>query len=505
MPEKLLLEIKGVSKFFPGVRALDNVSFDLRKGEVHALCGENGAGKSTLMKIISGLYKADEGEIIYKGEPVAFNDSKESSSAGISIIYQELNLIPHLTVAQNIFINREPLSGFGIIVDEKKMRQDAVEILDRLNVKINPDAEVRTLPVSKQQMVEIAKALSTKSEILIMDEPTSALTENEIEELFKVISSLKNEGVGIIYISHRLEELKHIVDRISVFRDGQYISTDKFSDVTLPQIVNKMVGRDLKNQFPVRKSKPTGKKIFEVKNLNRPGKIENINFDLYEGEILGFSGLMGAGRTETARAIFGADTDVTGEVILGGKVLNIKNPREAIQNGIAYLPEDRKREGLAVNMLLFENITLANLAEVSKSFGVISRKAENQVSEKYIKDLSIKTSSDSQIVKNLSGGNQQKTVISKWLFKKSNVLIFDEPTRGIDVGAKYEIYKLLDELALNGIGIIIISSELPEILGLTDRVVVMCSGKVANILKTRETTQEQILNYAAGISSNNDN
>jgi ribose transport system ATP-binding protein len=494
-----LLEIRHVSKSFPGVKALDDVSFNLRKGEIHALCGENGAGKSTLMKIISGLYLPDSGEIHYKGKQVHFTDPKESSEAGINIVYQELNLVPHLTVAQNIFINREPVK-FSFIVDEDKMRKDAIKIFKRLNGNIDPDAEIRQLTVSKQQMVEIAKALSFKSEVLIMDEPTSALTESEIEELFDVLKRLRSEGVGIIYISHRLEELKHIVDRVTVFRDGKHISTHDFDKVTIQDIINNMVGRKLDKQFPERKSVPGNKKILQVKGLSRPGVINDITFDLYEGEILGFAGLMGAGRTEVARAIFGADPDVTGEIILDGKKITIQSPREAVLQGVAYLSEDRKHEGLALNMKLFENITLANLDEFS-SFGVLNQDREKKAAREYIKSLSIKASSEQQVTKNLSGGNQQKGVIAKWLLRKSRVLFFDEPTRGIDVGAKYAIYELLDELARQGIGIVMISSELPEILGLTDRVIIMCNGKIASVVETKRTTQETIVRYAAGLQA----
>ncbi len=496
-----ILRVENMTKRFPGVIALDRVSFDLRRGEVHALVGENGAGKSTLMKILSGVYQPDEGAIYLKGQPVVFHNPIEAQRAGISIIYQELNLMPHLTVAQNIFIGREPLKKGGSI-DDKKMSEDAAAILSQLHVDIDPDVPVYMLPLSKRQMVEIAKALSYQAEVFIMDEPTSSLTESEIEELFKVIHRLRDRGVGIIYISHRLEELKYIADRVTVLRDGRYVSTDEYQSVTIDEIVRKMVGRPLEEKFPPRTSTPTNKKILEVRNITRVGVLHDISFDLYQGEILGIAGLVGAGRTELARAIFGADPKDEGEIFLFGEKVNIFSPTDAIRAGIGYLPEDRKLAGLALEMLLTENITLANTEEVSNSLGIISNKKEKQVAEQYVKELDIRTPSVFQVVKNLSGGNQQKTVLAKWLFRKAKVLIFDEPTRGIDVGAKYAIHKLIDSLAKNGVGIIMISSELPEILGMTDRILVLHEGRLVGILQTKETNQEEILNYATGLTSN---
>lgn len=496
---EIILKVDNVSKSFPGVKALDGVSFDLRKGEVHALVGENGAGKSTLMKILSGVYQADEGSIHLKGKAIAFRDSTQARDAGIGIIYQELNLIPHLSVAANIFIGREPLTRFGTL-DEKSMNAEAVLILKRLNIHLDPTILLKNLPVSKQQMVEIAKALSYDSEILIMDEPTSALTETEIDELFTVIHSLRDRGVSIIYISHRLEELKHIVDRISIFRDGHSVSTDDYSAIGMEEIINRMVGRKLEKQFPPKQNVPTAEKILEVRRLHRKGVLDDISFDLYRGEILGISGLMGAGRSELARAIFGADPIDSGEVILNGNKILVKSPPDAIRAGIAYLSENRKEEGLAVKMQLSENVTMANVQEISRRFGVLSRNREMEVTQRYTKDLNIRTPSLTQIVNNLSGGNQQKVVVAKWLFCDSKVLIFDEPTRGIDVGTKYAIYELIGFLASQGRGIIMISSELPEILGLTDRVLVMHEGNLAATLITTKTTQEEILNYAANVA-----
>ncbi|MEJ5310549.1 MAG: sugar ABC transporter ATP-binding protein [Anaerolineae bacterium] len=496
---EVILEVENVSKSFPGVKALDGVSFDLRRGEVHALVGENGAGKSTLMKILSGVYQPDDGIIRYKGKPVTFSDVTQARKAGIAIIYQELNLIPHLSVAANIFIGREPLTRFGTL-DEKRMNADAVAMLARLNVALDPTIKLNQLPVSKQQMVEIAKAISFDSEVLIMDEPTSALTESEINELFRIIHTLRDQGVAIIYISHRLDELKHIVDRISIFRDGRSVSTDDYTAISMGEIVNRMVGRKLENKFPPKQNVPTTEKILEVRHIVRTGVLHDISFDLYRGEILGIAGLMGAGRSELGRAIFGADPIDSGEVLMNGHKLSLRSPADAIKAGIAYLSENRKEEGLAVKMTLAENVTMANVLEICRRFGVLSRGQEIEVTQRYVKSLNIRTPRLTQIVNNLSGGNQQKVVVAKWLFCDSKILIFDEPTRGIDVGTKYAIYELIGALAREGRGVIMISSDLPEILGLTDRVLVLHEGKLAATLTTAQTTQEEILNYAAGVA-----
>jgi ribose transport system ATP-binding protein len=495
---ELLLQVNDVSKGFPGVQALDRVSFQLRRGEVHALVGENGAGKSTLMKILSGVYRPDSGTILFKGRPAHFQNAREAAAAGIGIIYQELNLIPHLTVAQNIFIGREPRTRLGYI-DDRKMVVDAAGILARLNLNLDPTVRLNQLPVSKQQMVEIAKALSRDSEVLIMDEPTSALTETEIDELFKLIHGLRERGVGIIYISHRLDELKHIVDRITIFRDGHYVGTSDYAAITMDEIVARMVGRKLENLFPPRANQPTGKKLLEVKHLVRRGILKDISFDVYQGEILGIAGLMGAGRSELARAIFGADPVYGGEVWMEGRKLDIRGPDDAIRHGIAYLSENRKEEGLAIKMRLDQNVTMANLAEVSRRFTVISGAQEQRAAQRYVDQLEIHTPGVQQVVNNLSGGNQQKVVIAKWLFRDARVLIFDEPTRGIDVGAKFAIYELIERLAREGVGVIMISSELPEILGMTDRVLVLHEGSLTATLRTKDTNQEEILNFAAGL------
>ena len=497
---EVILEVENVSKSFPGVQALDSVSFTLRQGEVHAIVGENGAGKSTLMKILSGVYQADQGTIRCKGKVVNFRNVNQAYDAGIRIIYQELNLVPHLSVAANIFIGREPLTRLGTL-DKKKMNADAIAILNRLNIRLDPTIRLNKLPVSKQQMVEIAKALSTESEVLIMDEPTSALTESEIDELFEVIHTLRDRGVAIIYISHRLEELKRIVDRISIFRDGHSVSTDNYSAIGMDEIVNRMVGRKLENKFPPKQNTPTTEKLLEVRNIARSDILRDISFDLYRGEILGIAGLMGAGRSELGRAIFGADSIDSGEVIMNGNRLSLRSPADGIKAGIAYLSENRKEEGLAVRMKLTENITMANVQKISQNFGVLSSSREMEVAQRYVGELLIKTPSLFQIVNNLSGGNQQKVVVAKWLFCNSKILIFDEPTRGIDVGTKYAIYELIGALARDGRGVIVISSELPEILGLTDRLLVLHEGKLAATLTTADTTQEEILSYAAGIAT----
>lgn len=493
-----LLRLEDICKEFPGVKALSDVRFDLRSGEVHAVCGENGAGKSTLMKIISGVYQPTSGTILHKGQKVQYASPLESEAAGIAIIHQELNLVPHLSVAENIYLAREPKKGF--LVDRKKLRADAGRCLDRLGVDISPDMLVRGLSVAQCQMVEIAKALSLDAEVLIMDEPTSSLTEQETRLLFKVIRDLKASGVGIVYISHRLDEMAEIVDRVTVLRDGRYISTDDFKSITVDDIVTRMVGRSLEEKFPERTSRPTDEVIFYVKGLTRTGVFHDVNFELRRGEILGFAGLMGAGRTEVARAIFGADAFDAGTITFEGRELSIKSPQDAIEEGIAYLSEDRKSDGLAIKMSVAANTSLANMEEVSNRFGLIDFKKHDEVAQRYVDLLNVRTPSIKQTVRLLSGGNQQKIIIGKWLFRQSRILFFDEPTRGIDVGAKFAIYKIMDELAARGIGVILISSELPEVLGLTDRIAVFHEGTITGVLETAKTNQEEIMRYASGYS-----
>ncbi|WP_298376025.1 sugar ABC transporter ATP-binding protein [Azospirillum sp.] len=493
-----VLRLTNVSKHFPGVRALDEVCFDLRRGEVHAVCGENGAGKSTLMKIISGQYQPDGGSIAYKGEARRFANSLDAERAGIAIIHQELNLIPHLSVAENIYLAREPKRGW--FIDRATLRRNAQACLDRLGVDIRPDALVKSLSVAQCQMVEIAKALSLNAEIVIMDEPTSSLTESETALLFQVIHELKREGVGIVYISHRLDEMAAIVDRVTVLRDGRYVSTHDFAATSVDDIVARMVGRSLEEKFPERTSVPTDEVLLSVSGLTRRGVFHDVGFELRRGEILGFAGLMGAGRTEVARAIFGADPLDAGRIRLGEREITVRSPRDAIDHGLAYLSEDRKSHGLAVKMSVVQNLTLATMDAMSNRFGFIDFAAEAKAAKTYIDLLSIRTPSPHQVAKLLSGGNQQKIVIGKWLLRQSRILFFDEPTRGIDVGAKFAIYQLLDRLAAQGIGVVLISSELPEILGLTDRVAVFHEGRITAVLNTRQTSQEEIMHHASGHS-----
>lgn len=499
MSNEIILTMKNISKSFSGVNALKNVELTLRKGEVHALMGENGAGKSTLMKCMIGVHQADEGEIVYKGKPVQFASVLDAQKSGISMIFQELNLIPHLTVAENIFFAREPLKHG--LVDKDKMIEESAKLLSLFEIDVNPTDEVRLLPVAKQQMVEIAKALSFDVEVLIMDEPTSALTEKEIDKLFELVDKLRSKGVSIVYISHRMEELKRICDHITIFRDGTYVSTHKFNEITMNEIITKMVGRSLDNHFPPKTAIVTNDIILSVMNAERYGVFEPLNFDLRKGEILGITGLVGAKRTELARAIFGADPLDSGEIYVHDQKVSIKNPNDAIQAGIAYLSEDRKLNGVAVRMSIRENITMASMDKVANAMGVISYEEEEKASNTFIDKMEIKAPTIEQKVQNLSGGNQQKVVIGKWLFRDAKVMIFDEPTRGIDVGAKYAIYQLLDELAAKGVGVIVISSELPEILGVSDRIIVMREGRMTGMLETKKTNQEEIMHYATGVKN----
>lgn len=488
-----LVRLKNISKQFPGVKALDDVSFDLKPGEVHALVGENGAGKSTLMKILSGIYEKDEGDFFVCGKPINNLTPKKAQTLGIAIIHQELNMCEHLTVAENMFLGREE-SKFDVI-RQGSLNQKARKYLDMLHLDINPNKVVGELSVSQQQMVEIAKALSTNARIIIMDEPTSALTEREIVELFKIVKSLRDFGCGIVYISHRLEELNQIVDRVTVLRDGKLVTTIAFSETSIPEIISLMVGREIKEKFP-RVSCPKGKKILEVRGLNAGPLVKDVSFDLFEGEILGFAGLMGAGRTELVKAIFGAAPIESGRISLLGKKLRIRNPIDAIRAGIACAPEDRKKEGLCVKLTIRENVGLANLDKICNALGVVSKKKEVALTERAVRELKIKTPSQTQLVVNLSGGNQQKIVVGKWLVRDANVVIFDEPTRGIDVAAKVEIYNLMNSLKQRGIGVMFVSSEMPEVIGMSDRVMVMCDGRITGDMPIEEATQDKILQCA---------
>ncbi|HEY5670502.1 MAG TPA: sugar ABC transporter ATP-binding protein [Anaerolineales bacterium] len=493
---KVLILMEGIEKRFPGVHALNQCRFELRSGEVHALVGENGAGKSTLMKILGGIYHKDAGSIYLEGQEVEIQNPRMAQELGISIIHQELNLMPHLTVAQNIFIGREPRSNIPFIVDDRITNQHAERLFKMLNLQLDPVAKVADLTVAKQQMVEIAKALSFNAKILVMDEPTAALTETEIDELFRIIRQLREKGVGIVHISHRLEELKQISDRVTVMRDGKYIDTKRIQDVTIDQIISMMVGRTIYETAPELPENPDQDIVLEVRNINRGKVLKDVSFNLKKGEILGFAGLIGAGRTELARAIFGADAYDSGEVIIKGQRVNIKSPGDAVTHGIGYLSEDRKRYGLTLGMDVKENIAMAAMKNFLNWFGWVDFKKTVVRGQEMVKALNIKTPNLEQQVKFLSGGNQQKVVIGKWLTADTEILIFDEPTRGIDVGAKSEIYKLLNDLAHQGKAIIMISSELPEILRMSHRVVVMCEGRVTGILNAGEATQESIMKYA---------
>lgn len=496
--EEYIVELKNVVKSFPGVLALDNVQFNLKSGEVMALLGENGAGKSTLMKILSGVYTRDSGEMRIFGKEMGDMTPKLAQEVGVAIIHQELNMCQHLTVAQNMFLGREMIRNGQ--VDNRAMNREAKKILDDLNIDLDPDTVVGDLAVSKQQMVEIAKALSTNAKILIMDEPTSALTSKEIDDLFVIIRKLKADGKGIVYISHRLEELQYIVDRVTIMRDGKYILTKNFSDMTMEEIISNMVGREIKEKFP-RISCNKGRKILEVRNLNAGHMVRDINFDLYEGEIVGFAGLMGAGRTETTRAIFGVDPKESGEILLDGKPLKIGCPMDAIKAGIVLAPEDRKKDGLCTKLSIRDNIALPNLDILCDKFGVVNRRKEKEMSDKAVRDLMIKLPNDQVNAGSLSGGNQQKVVVGKWLARNSRVVIFDEPTRGIDVAAKVEIYNLMNQLKAQGIGVMFVSSEMPEIMGISDRIIVMCDGRITGELMREDATQDQILTYATRFES----
>ncbi len=491
---EVILQMKEIDKSFPGVHALDHVNLDVKKGEVHALMGENGAGKSTLMKVLTGIYSKDGGSIIYEGKEVEFSNPREAQSAGIVIVHQELNMMGHLTVAQNIFIGREIMNGS--IIDDAKMNAEAKKLFDKLHIDIDPTETMSRLTVGKQQMCEIAKAISHDAKVIVFDEPSAALTEAEIDELFKIIRDLREKQLGIVYISHRMDEIKVITDRVTVMRDGAYVGTLITEDCTKDDIINMMVGRviyeDPKTESAVPKDAPV---VLKVEHLNAGKMVQDISFELHKGEILGFSGLMGAGRTETARALFGADPKESGDIYINGQKVDIKDPQDAVRHGIGYLSEDRKRYGLVVGKSVAENSTMACLKDFMKGV-FIDKKKERKVAQEYVDSLKTKTPSVEQLIVNLSGGNQQKVVIAKWLVKDCDILIFDEPTRGIDVGAKSEIYHLMNKLASEGKSIIMISSEMTEILRMSDRIVVMCEGRKTGEINISEATQENIMHAA---------
>lgn len=500
-PENLLLEMRNITKRFPGVLALDKVKLELRYGEVHCLVGENGAGKSTLMKILAGAVPMDEGEIYLEGKKVEIASPFHAQQLGISMIYQEFNLIPYLSVAENIFLGREPKKGVTPLIDWKKMYSDAEKVLTRVGLKLDVRKPVAELSVAQQQMVEIAKALSIKAKIIVMDEPSATLTEHELKTLFEIIRTLRRQDLGIIYISHRLEELYEIGDRVTVMRDGQYIGTFDICDVSREEIIRMMVGRELTEEYPKVFFK-RGPERLRVENLTRKGVFENISFSVHAGEIVGLTGLVGAGRTEVVRAIFGADPLDKGKIYVDGMEVKIRSPQEAIRYGIGLLTEDRKNQGLVLSMTVRENTTLANLKAITKWL-FLNIPEEKRVAKRFVEELQIRTPSIEQIVQNLSGGNQQKVVLAKWLFTNSKILIFDEPTRGIDVGAKAEIFKLMNKLLEQGVAILMISSELPEVLGMCDRILVMHEGKLAGELSREEATQEKIMQLATGYIKRN--
>lgn len=494
--ENALVVMEGINKSFPGVIALDDCRITLNKGEVHALVGENGAGKSTLMKILTGVYTKDAGRISINGEEATINNPRDALKFGVSIIHQEFNLMPHLTVAQNIFIGREAYQKNRILLNDIEINIKTENLLKLFNLNIDPTIKVSSLTVAKQQMVEIIKAISYNSRILIMDEPTAALTETEINDLFRVIKQLRQSGVGIIYISHRLAELKQIADRVTVMRDGKYVDTLDINDVTTDDIIKMMVGREIYVSAPLVRTTTDSAIALETRGLCSGRLVKDISFKLKQGEILGLSGLMGAGRTETARAIFGADERDSGEIYVYGKKVDIKTPSDAVNEGIAYLSEDRKLFGLALGLDVETNICLAYLKKFTRFFGFVDTEKTNKKAKDMVEKLQIKTPSLKQKVINLSGGNQQKTVIAKWLTRNCNILIFDEPTRGIDVGAKSEIYNLLNNLAKEGKAIMVISSELPEIIRISHRVIVMCNGRITGEVTGDEINQEKIMYLA---------
>ena len=488
--------MRDISKRFPGVLALDNVSLSIERGEVHALLGENGAGKSTLMKILSGAYKKDAGEIIFDGQPVQINSPRQAQELGVSIIYQELNLVPQLSVAENIFLSSLPMKNPACI-DWKRVYSDAQTIIDSLEVDINVRSRISSLGIAQQQMVEIAKALNHQAKVIVMDEPSAPLTDKETAKLFKTIAKLKSEGVAVIYISHRLEETMQIADRATIMRDGKTITTVNVSDITIDDLIRGMVGHDLKEQFPKRDC-PISEVGFRVEGISREGILNNISFEARKGEVVGICGLVGAGRTEVMRALFGADHRSSGTVYVGGKQVEILRPIDAIHHGIALIPEDRKGQGVSLTLSIRENISLVMLHTL-QSFLRISRKKERTLVDSYMNALAVKAPSMEQLTKNLSGGNQQKVVVAKWLATNADIIILDEPTRGIDIGAKYEIYLIMNRLVKEGKSIIMISSEMPELIGMSDRIIVMHQGSVSGELAKEEVSQERILEMASGM------
>jgi len=495
---EFILELKGIKKRFPGVQALDGVDFNVKPGEIHALVGENGAGKTTLIKIVSGVYQPDSGEIFYKGKRVTIHDPRHAQELGIATIHQEPSLYPDLSVLENIFMGRQPSRGLFGFIDWKTMRAKAEEVFHSIGVEIDLNIPAGYLSVANQQLVQIAKALSQKAQVLIMDEPTSPLSQKETEALFNIVRKLRDQGVAIIYITHRLEEVFILADRVTVLRDGKYIGTHPIGEVSPQFLISLMVGRTLTQLFPKEKVQ-IGAPILRVRGLTKRGRFYDVNFELRRGEILGLAGLVGAGRSEVAHAIFGVEPADEGEIEVDGHRVSIRNPWDALAAGIAYLPEDRQREGIIGPLKVRENISLAILEGLCNA-GIISLRKEKALAEEYVEKLDIRTPSVEQLVRNLSGGNQQKVVVARWLASKPRVLIMDEPTRGIDVATKAEIHRLMSQFAKQGMGIVMISSELPEILGMSDRILVMREGRIVGELSREEATQERIMSLASGVA-----
>ncbi|OWF74495.1 sugar ABC transporter ATP-binding protein [Yersinia alsatica] len=489
-----ILEAEGISKQFPGVKALNKVGIKIKPGSVHALMGENGAGKSTLMKCLIGIYHPDEGTIKVKGEVVTFSDTLDALHAGIAMIHQELNLVPHMTVAENIWLGREPVH-YGL-VNHDLLNSKTGDLLQHLNIRLKPEMVVGELNIASQQMVEIAKAVSYDADILIMDEPTSALTEGEVFHLFAIINELKEQGKGIIYISHKMDEIFEITDEVSIFRDGMFVATDKTENLTKQSLITMMVGRELTHMFP-KFNNNIGEEVLKVSALRRDGLFRDISFTVKRGEILGVAGLVGAGRSEVMESLFGMHPADSGEIFIEGLPVKIDSPSKAIEQGLAFLTEDRKKSGLFLVLSVVENMSIVNLSEYINKKGFVSHGQMAQDCMEQIKKLNIKTPTMDQIINNLSGGNQQKVLIARWLLAQPKILILDEPTRGIDVGAKSEIYRLISELANRGVAIILVSSELPEILGMSDRVMVMHGGHITGILDKQDASQEKIMALAS--------
>ena len=493
LAEQTLLQMKNISKSFPGVRALNGIDFSLRAGEVHALLGENGAGKSTLIKVLGGIYHADSGEIEIDGQRVEIGSVQDAAKNGIAIIHQELVLVPYMSVAENIFLGREP--GAGITVNIRDMEQAAQKLLDDLGMDIDARSLIKDLPIAKQQMVEITKAVSVNSKILVMDEPTSSISEKEVENLFSIMRDLTAKGVGIIYISHKMKELEEICDRVSVLRDGEYVGTKVVKETDKEELIAMMVGRTLTNYY-VRDYLPPGEEILRVENLSDGKRVKHVSFNLHKGEIIGFAGLVGAGRSETMQALFGLTPAVSGDIYMQGEKVTITSPSEAVRLGLALVPESRKEQGLYLIQDVRYNTTIEVLGEFIKNL-MVDAKKEHRITQRYIDMMATKTPSHEQIIGNLSGGNQQKVMIGRWLATNPQVLILDEPTRGIDVGAKSEIYAIMNELVKTGVSIIMISSELPEIINMSDRVYVMAHGEVRGCIHHGELSQESIMALAA--------